>query len=212
MLFKISCILNIGCIFLLCGCSLFQRSAGSGLAYEYYGATKPKPLTQQEINKNAAELGINPNQSLSDEQLYSIQGRQMVRELEQKLSSKKEKDQYSRILPLLQGDPEKIQFLSIPSIEGRQAWINRNNIWQRGASVNPDLYEAAESGDLALGMTEELVRRSWGEPQSVDVSGNPSYRNQKWKYSRNVASDQGYRTQNRYVYFEGGRVVGWETE
>ena len=132
--------------------------------------------------------------------------------MERSLSSKKEREQYSKILPWLKNDEEKISFLSIPSIEGRQQWINRNNIWGRSQAPQEEMKELIETQDIAVGMPQDYVRRSWGEPLSVEVSGNPIYKNERWKYQRQVSTSQGFRKETRYVYFEGGRVVGWETE
>lgn len=61
-------------------------------------------------------------------------------------------------------------------------------------------------------MPAEYVKKSWGEPVNIEVSGNPIYRNERWQYNKQVATPQGYKQEKRYVYFEGGRVVGWETE
>lgn len=69
-----------------------------------------------------------------------------------------------------------------------------------------------ENQDIAIGMTQDLVRKAWGEPESIDVSGNRIYKNEKWKFSRTMTLGDGFKSEKRYVYFEGGRVVGWETE
>ena len=112
----------------------------------------------------------------------------------------------------MKNDDEKIEFLSVPTIEGRQQWINRKNIWARAQAPQEDMKGLIEAQDIAVGMPQEYVRRSWGEPLSVEVSGNPIYKNERWKYQRFVSTSQGYRQETRFVYFEGGRVVGWETE
>lgn len=207
-IFKISKILNLLVVgVLISGCSLFQRRSNPETAYE-----NAKPLPKEEMQKYAADAGYLPNESLSDEQVYQIKARNRLRELERKLSSKQEREQYSKILPWLVSDEEKIAFLSIPSVEGRQAWIQRNQIWQRPQAPAPGVKEAIESGDIVIGMPAEFVKRSWGEPQAIDVSGNPIYKNERWRYSRYISSDQGYRMEKRNVYFEGGKVVGWDTE
>ncbi len=59
-------------------------------------------------------------------------------------------------------------------------------------------------------MPAELVRRSWGSPDNVDVAGNPLYGNERWRFKRYSPSPEGYRLQSKLVYFEGGKVVGWE--
>lgn len=196
------------------GCTHFQRSAGSGynegLQYQDEGGSRNNGYDRQ-TRQTAYELGKDPSY-LSPRDLEEIRSRQKLRELERSLSSKKEREQYSKILPWLKNDEEKISFLSIPSIEGRQQWINRNNIWGRSQAPQEEMKELIETQDIAVGMPQDYVRRSWGEPLSVEVSGNPIYKNERWKYQRQVSTSQGFRKETRYVYFEGGRVVGWETE
>lgn len=164
-----------------------------------------------DFDKIAYELGKDP-QSLSAQDRREIEERRQLRELEKTLSSPKEREQYSKILPWLQTDREKIALLKIPSLEGRQAWINKNNIWSRSRFPATEMKQLVDSQDIAVGMPQEYVRRSWGDPLLVEFSGSPIYKNERWKYQRQVSSVQGYRKETRYVYFEGGRVVGWETE
>lgn len=169
------------------------------------------PLTSQELQKYAYELGFDPKTELSQDQKIQIDQRKKLRLFERSLDSQKERLQYSKVLPWLKNDEEKLDFLSVPSIEGRQAWINKNKIWARIKNLK-DFTEVMESQDIAVGMPSDFVKKSWGEPENVEVSGNPIYKNERWKYIKQVSTPQGYRQEKRYVYFEGGRVVGWETE
>lgn len=168
-------------------------------------------LSDKDLAKYAYELGYDPVKGLTPEERNAVLNRRKVRELERSLELQKEKVQYSKVLPFLQTDEEKIQFLSIPSVEGRQHWTNRKKIWDR-VKADSHFQEALETQDIAVGMTADLVRKSWGDPQSVETSGNSVYKNERWKYTRDVASPSGYKRERRFVYFEGGRVVGWETE
>jgi hypothetical protein len=163
------------------------------------------------VRQTAYELGKDPG-NLSASDIQDIQDRNTVRQMERTLRSNKEKEQYSRILPWLQSDAEKIEFLSIPSIEGRQAWINKNKIWSRSTAPKNEMKDLVENQDIAVGMPQEYVKKSWGEPTSVDVSGNPIYKNERWRYERQSSTSAGFRKETRFVYFEGGRVVGWETQ
>ncbi|MBC7742034.1 MAG: hypothetical protein H7061_07550 [Bdellovibrionaceae bacterium] len=174
----------------------------------------PKPtirLTQAELEKYAYEIGLDPRQALTEDQKIQIDKRRKLRLLERALDSHKERQQYSKVLPWLKSDDEKLDYLSIPSIEGRQAWINKNKIWARQKELK-NYVEVMESQDIAVGMPLDYVRKSWGEPTHIEVSGNPIYKNERWKYLKQVSTPQGYRQEQRLVYFEGGRVVGWETE
>lgn len=195
---------------LLVGCTHLKRSSTSG--YSDNRSTKKEVYIDQEMQKTAYELGFDPSSSLSSNQISTIQDRQQLRRLERNLTSKKEKEQYSKILPWLQSDKEKLSFLSIPSLEGRQLWINSNNIWKRSQIPQKEYKELVDNQDISVGMPLEMVKKSWGEPQSVEISGNPIYKNERWKYLKDIPTTDGFKKETRIVYFEGGRVVGWDTE
>lgn len=201
------------------GCANLQRSSNSGyssLNNSHSQTTSQTPSDNGDLSRDksvrqtAYELGKDPN-SLSEGDLHDIRDRQRVRELERTLSSKKEKEQYSKVLPWLKNDEEKASFLSIPSLEGRQAWMNKHQIWDRSQAPKTEMKELIETQDIAVGMPQDYVKKSWGDPLSVETSGNPIYKNERWKYQRFSSTPEGYRKETRYVYFEGGRVVGWET-
>lgn len=206
--------LSLVLLFSAIGCAQFQRSSesgyNSGSAYPDSGSSSSSGY-DKETRQTAYELGKDPS-SLNADDMRDIRARQKLRERERSLSSKKEREQYSKILPWLKSDEEKLSFLSIPSIEGRQQWINRNNIWSRAQAPQAGMKDLIENQDVAVGMQQDYVRKSWGEPLAIEVSGNPIYKNERWKYQRQVSTAQGFRKETRFVYFEGGRVVGWETE
>ncbi|MBO9667337.1 MAG: hypothetical protein J7501_11055 [Bdellovibrio sp.] len=198
----------------LTGCAPFQRSSQSGYASpttRYNDQDSREMVRDRTVRQTAYELGKDPAY-LNESDLQEIRDRHTLRDLEKTLNSKKEKEQYSKVLPWFKNDAEKISFLSIPSIEGRQQWINSNKIWDRTLAPKQEMKDLVETQDIAMGMPQEYVRRSWGEPMNVEVSGNPLYKNERWKYERYATSPQGYRKETRFVYFEGGRVVGWETQ
>lgn len=199
----------------LAGCAHMQRSANSGYSgYQdelQYADSNPRPRYDRTMAKTAYELGKDPS-SLSANDLTQIRDRQKVRDLERTLGSKKEREQYSKVLPWLRNDEEKAAFLSIPSVEGRQQWMNKQDIWSRSQAPKQEMKDLIETQDIAMGMPQDYVRKSWGEPASIEVSGNPIYKNERWKYQRQVSTSQGFRQETRLVYFEAGRVVGWETE
>lgn len=168
-------------------------------------------LTDQELQKYAYELGLDPRKSLTSSEAQSVQERKTLRELERSLDSQKERLNYSKVVPWLTTDREKIEYLSIPSIEGRNAWVRKNKVWLR-AKDNGHFKEMIEDQDITVGMTTDLVKKAWGEPDSIEYSGNPIYKNERWKYYRQVPSQNGYHREKRFVFFEGGKVVGWETE
>ena len=171
---------------------------------------EPVKLTDLELQKYAYELGLDIK-NLSAEDRQKVADRKTLRQLERGLNSQKERLQYSKVLPWLNDDKEKLSLLSIPSLEGRQAWINKNKIWSRAKNLQ-HFDSVVESQDIAIGMPTEYVKKSWGEPNNVESSGNPIYKNERWQYLRQISTPQGYKQERRSVYFEGGRVVGWETE
>ena len=205
---------TILCSVSLLGCAQFQRSPESGYSSSYEDLSNQSSRNSRPDSRTrttAYELGKDPN-SLSGRDLQEIRSRQKVRELERTLSSKKEREQYSKVLPWLKNDQEKVEFLSVPTIEGRQQWVNSRNLWARAQVPQAEMKTLVDNQDIAVGMPQDYVRKSWGEPLSIDHSGNPLYKNERWKYERFSSSQEGYRKETRYVYFEGGRVVGWETE
>ena len=200
---------------LLSSCSTMERSHESGYGDSGYKSRTDgsrEDVGSMDHKKTAYELGYNPATTLSEQQLQAIDDRRRLHLLERQLDSQKEKEQYSKILPWLKSDQERIEFLAIPTVEGRQAWIQQNEIWRRSQAPDSHVKQALQEGDISMGMAQEFVRKAWGEPQEKQTSGNPIYKNEKWRYTRYVSSSEGFRKETRQVYFEGGKVVGWETE
>ena len=74
---------------------------------------------------------------------------------------------------------------------------NQNNYF---AAASPsERYPASD--DVTLGMRKDDVMRNWGRPDRMDVAGDPRLENERWAYRR-----EGYTS---YIYFESGRVEGW---
>lgn len=187
----------------LAGCSSpLRRAGGSGYSDREMIQKSPSPEA----------YGSQRSEVLSSTDWDNASKRKLVRDLENRLDSRREKEQYSKVLPWLSSDDEKIDLLSLPGVEARQSWINQKGLWKRAQTVTPETKEIIELGDISLGMVQDNVRKAWGEPQSVEVSGNPIYKNERWRYLKYVSTPDGYRQEKRNVYFEGGRVVGWETE
>jgi len=57
---------------------------------------------------------------------------------------------------------------------------------------------------LELGMSKEKVRQKWGGPFKVEYAGIKEKQNEKWIYQRHGFF--------KIVYFQEGRVIGWEQE
>ena len=69
---------------------------------------------------------------------------------------------------------------------------------------------AMRHGEIIPGMPMASVRSLWGDPVEVQFAGKPGLGHEKWTYFYGLSSNWGMGT-SRDVYFEDGRVVGWET-
>ncbi|GIL18233.1 MAG: hypothetical protein BroJett040_19840 [Oligoflexia bacterium] len=190
--------------FLFCSCSTLQdHHPESGYS-----------STQGKTKSGWRKVGVTNNSESLIEQKESISSdtRLKLKQLENSLTTKKELEQYSKSLPYFTSEEEKIQFLELGGFESRQKWIKEKSFIQRQQKNQAAFKELIEAQDIALGMPESMVRQSWGEPDTVEVSGNPQFRNFRWKYNRMVSTSDGYKSERKVVYFEGGKVIGWEIE
>ena len=159
---------------------------------------------QREYSENADKAA--PHQT--DEQLTQIR----IRDYERHMKSQREKEHYSKLLPWFRNEDEKLEYLSLPSLREKQEWANDKKMWNRAKSPNDEMKTLMQAQDIAIGMPMDYVLKSWGDPIIREVSGNPAFRNEKWKYVRSQSTQDGFKQERRTVYFEGGKVVGWETE
>jgi len=135
-----------------------------------------------------------------------------IRDLEKGLVTKQDKSLYSKLLPWFQTDEEKLSFLRNSDYEEKQKWVIRTKILNRPTDLAGRYKRLIDNQDIAIGMPNEIVKKSWGDPINVESSGNALFKNEKWRYARTVSTSEGFKQEKRVVYFEGGRVVGWETE
>lgn len=186
-------------ISLLAGCNLLQRHPESGYAGSH---ATVKSTVQKSSSDLSTKAPVKPQ--------FSSRGK--LQNLENSLGTKKEVEQYSKILPWFKSEDEKIEFLQQNDFEAKQAWLNNNNFMARPQLMQSQMQELVDAQDITVGMPQALVRRSWGEPEAVEVSGNPQFKNERWKYHKMISTSDGYKNEKKVVYFEGGRVVGWELE
>lgn len=197
---------NIFCIFtyelfvfsLICiisSCGIIERHPESG-----YGAYSTKSNS------------VKRTQSQPPASATNLDNKTRLKKLENAIATKKELEQYSRVLPYLKDEDERIEFLALGDYEAKQKYLKDANINSRTIKSQDDYRELVEAQDIGIGMTQNLVRKSWGEPDNIEVSGNPLFRNERWKYNKYVSTPDGYKPEKKIVYFEGGRVVGWEVE
>lgn len=97
---------------------------------------------------------------------------------------------------------EKIYYLKLPHNE-RQAYLESRGFIQAVITRDPaSSRNRRVSSDLLMGMSKNDVLSNLGKPNRVEVAGNPNFENERWLYQVNGAS--------KYIYFESGRVEGWE--
>ena len=118
-------------------------------------------------------------------------------------------------------------FMGCASLEIPDPWANPFRAEEtdlRSSEVPPSVYsvetetrdrqEQLEQSrierDVALGMTMNDVAHAWGTPGAVNTAGEPMMGNQQWIYFQGLSSRYGNGSK-RVVYFEQGRVAGWET-
>lgn len=98
---------------------------------------------------------------------------------------------------------EKIYYLNLPKGERESYLVSKGMIKpQMNRYSNVQRAQAIKHSDVMMGMSKNDVVDSWGRPARVEVAGNPSYENERWAYSVNGAT--------KYIYFESGKVDGWE--
>lgn len=178
------------------GCTHFERSSESGYS------PNQSPKTQVYRSKP----------TVKDQNWGGLQAKTRIKQLENSLRTQRELDQYSKVLPLLKTDEERLEFLELGSFEKRSRWMNDNQVPGRANILQEEMRELVEAQDISLGMPQNLVKKSWGEPENIEASGNPKFRNERWRYSKYVSTPEGYKLERKAVYFESGKVVGWEVE
>lgn len=218
---RLHMILNFKCIlislFLIStSCIHLDRTPASG-----YSNKKNEPLSDTGNNrgledlppinyKMMANLGITPEALSKPEIRKKYELLLSIKNSEKYLTTDREKKQYYSSIPWFKNDEERMEFLKQPGYEARLLWMRNKNFGKRAAQLDEETADIIEKKDIALGMSQDSVKKSWGNPDSVEVAGNPLYRNERWKYKRYMSSTEGYKLQKRLIYFEGGKLVGWE--
>jgi hypothetical protein len=202
------------CFLGLSACAAFQRSSQSGYQDADDGySSEPADLYQQKqvrVEHDAREeLGL-LGRPLTDEERIAVDARIRLKRQEYKIQTKREKKQYYQVRSQLRNDRERLYFLSLPTYEARERWAQTRGLGKSDEVYSPEVANTIESNDIALGMSQQAVSESWGDPDVVETAGNPLYGYERWKYNRYVGGSDGYQKESRIVYFEGGHVVGWE--
>jgi len=198
----------------LTACAHLDRSSRSGYMSESEESmAAPADLYRQKAmnveNEAREELGL-LGRPLGDIERRAVEGRIKLKRMEARIATKREKKQYFEFRGALKSDRERIQFLSLPTFEARSRFAQARGFGLQDDTYSEDVAKTIEGNDIALGMSQKGVTESWGDPDIVETAGNALYGFERWKYNRYVSGDDGYKKELRIVYFEGGRVVGWE--
>lgn len=198
----------------LSACISLTRNPRSGYAYDDVETQdytediyEQRRMNVEEEAKEELGLGSRP---LTDDERQAVDDRIRLKHMEDRLETKREKKQYYGVRAALKNDRERIYFLSLPTFEAKERWAQQRGLGQQDETYSDDVARVIESNDIALGMSQKAVMEAWGDPDAVEVAGNPLYGYERWKYNRYVSGAEGYQKEMRIVYFEGGRVVGWE--
>ena len=118
----------------------------------------------------------------------------------------------SKSAEMKRNDAERIFFLKLPDANSKLNWAASRGISSIENSFDITTQNLIDSSDIVKGMSRNAVKQSWGEPDAIEVAGNNMYGNERWIYKKLMSTDEGYQHETRYVYFEAGRVNGWETQ
>jgi hypothetical protein len=142
-------------------------------------------------------------------ELYSLENR----------VSDAEYHDYLKVRDEFNSDSERIYYLRLNGMRQKRDYLQARGIEVEGASwsdtpsyrnysnnSNSNFYDRGRRPGnyqkaISVGMNQEKVLNSWGQPLRRDVSGNPAHGNERWTYQ------MGDRV--KYIYFESGRVEGW---
>jgi len=141
------------------------------------------PASESEIQEDMSRRSLN----------------QELRHLEGKLSENS-LDFYEKYKPRLSTTSERIYFLKL-SHSDRRDYLASRGFLKEESQPREQAYSHRQS-QVITGMSKSAVMSSFGQPTRVEVAGNPSFENERWLYSVNDAT--------KYIYFESGRVQGWE--
>lgn len=203
----------------LLSCSTLNRHKSSGYYGSDYNQDIDAPhrvfqIEQENFERSKAieDLGLQNSRQLSESEQIALEQRLYLAKLESQLQTKQEKKQYYTYKAFFPNDYARISFLSLPTIEARKRLaISLGLEGENDSGYSTSMAKIIEDNEIVVGMSQKAVTESWGDPDLIEVAGNSIYRNERWKYSKYVTSDDGYKKENRIIYFEGGKVVGWES-
>ncbi|PIU00041.1 MAG: hypothetical protein COT74_06740 [Bdellovibrionales bacterium CG10_big_fil_rev_8_21_14_0_10_45_34] len=178
------------------GCAQMQRSPESGYANYSFESGEPSYLRSQSKE--------NSHEALEFEKV------RLLRELESQISSHAERIQYFEVESQFRDIDDKILYLRLKN-KNKQAWLQSKGI-DRKPAFDGQVQEIVDRGDIAIGMNRLAVTESWGEPDSRQTAGEPGLGKERWIYRSETPTPQGFVTKKKILYFEFGRVAGWNVK
>ncbi len=142
----------------------------------------------------------------SEQDIIEDQNKRFLRQELKHLEARQNEESaalYEKYKRHLSTTSERIYFLKLSSYERKEYLSTRGFMnTERALVEHPADRFGVRQSDLAAGMNKSDVVNGWGRPNRVEVAGNPSFENERWLYNVNGAT--------KYIYFESGRVEGWE--
>jgi hypothetical protein len=90
-----------------------------------------------------------------------------------------------------------------------RAGLREKELHSDKAQNDYDFDSSSDDRELRIGMRREDVIQVWGRPLEVETAGEPGKGNQRWIYTEDL-SHRWLIKPKKVVYFERGRVSGWE--
>lgn len=193
-----------------CG-HMLHRSENSGYAGVSY--FQPAPIRNGKRAKIEAETRDELNlygNDLNDNQQDKLEKRMDLKDAEYAIPTKKERGLYYRFYSYFNTDKERLYFLNLPDYETKDRFLRERSYYEKEKTTPSQTAAAIEAQDIILGMTPAHVMESWGDPDVKEFAGNAMRGNERWKYSKFIPQSDGFEKEVRVIYFEHGRVVGWE--
>lgn len=198
--------------FVLSGCSLMpDRTFVDNMEYEPESFFVPdqdfKVIVGDSGTRYRSKMDIMRRTPASDlEMKYTRNNNILEKELLELEESQDEKkyNHYLKYRDQLGNISNKIFFLKIPSLNAREDYLYNLGIYESPYHTSPEETIAIKNSDVLLGMSKESVVQAWGQPERIEVAGNPGRGNERWAYFTNG--------RRKFIYFTNGVVEGWEND
>ena len=196
----------------LISCATLSRSPRSGYATTdaAVDADGDEFRTEARLAREAREeLGLGERRLTATER-DALDARVSLKRAEAAIPNRRDQKLYYKLRSNLRTDAEREYVLGLPTAAARSRYVTEHGLDVIDEAQAEELAAVIEAKDIAIGMTQKAVGESWGDPDQVETAGDGVYGIERWRYNRYVSGGDGYRKEIRLVYFEGGRVTGWE--